>query len=73
MANIINTILDYLSNGNTPNAANAIDLPPTTTVVSSAPSSTVSPTPDPTGTPRSVPTVKWFTEIAIPSSTPSGA
>jgi hypothetical protein len=74
MADILTKVLDFLGNGyNTPPAANAIDLPPTTTVVSSAPSSTDTPASVPTGTPRSVPTIKWFTDIAIPSSISSGA
>ncbi|KAI0282856.1 hypothetical protein BGY98DRAFT_1094167 [Russula aff. rugulosa BPL654] len=69
LTDILSAIVQYLNygNSNTPS-----DLPPTTTVVSAAQSSSTPPASDPTGTPRSVPTLKWFTEIAIPSPAPSG-
>ena len=72
MLKMLNDVFEYLSQGNNNNNNIANDLPPTTTVVNAAPSSTTSPASDPTGTPPSVSTIEYFTEIAIPSPTPSG-
>lgn len=70
MTNLLKDLIARLSyNNNTPGNYHG----PTTTVVTSVQSSSAAaPAPDSTYTTRPVPTIKWFTEIAIPSPTPSG-
>ncbi|KAF8498263.1 hypothetical protein F5888DRAFT_1906520 [Russula emetica] len=64
IGNIIAQLLALMGNNNTPTDD------PTTVVTAS--SSSPAPASDPTGTPQSVPTIRWFTETAIPSHTPLG-
>lgn len=61
-----------MGSSNSDNSTPNNDLAYHTTTLVTTLSSSAAPGSDPTGAPQSVLTISWFTEIALPSPTPSG-